>query len=170
MRYSIYISIFILLLAACDNKDELTFDPEYKYLWGTWEEDFRWSDIYYSYNIGQGESRIGKLKTSTIEFYGNNFRVKILPPERKIISAPDTLYITYSSDTLFSGNFSITEDTLKFFISGQSQPVKFRYSISNDSLSIESFSDTLENNNEVVKYFLWGNSINKRSGVFINKF
>ncbi len=168
MKFYFCLIILLLISIGCEQKSGPDLGAKYQELWGNWNEEFRWSNIYYSYNIGEGESRLGKRKTSSIEFYNDQFRVKILPPERKIISAPDTLYITYSSDTLFTGNYSIKKDSITFFVRGFELPVHFKYSISGDTLNLRALkNESINNDLNSENYFLWGNSINKSSGIFL---
>ena len=167
---SLLIIIAILLAWNCSKESNpITSDKET--LEGTWTEEFIWSSRY-TVLIGGGtfEDTL-MLKKTTINFQGNNFEIKILPPNRILTEINDSIFVTVSSDTIYCGTYSISSDTLKFYIGQQENPKLFRYQLEQDSLHIQQFS--IGDSSGIMLFemhsFLWGNTAIKNSGVFVRR-
>jgi hypothetical protein len=108
------------------------------------------------------------LKKTAINFQENNFEIKILPPTRILTAIDDSIFVTVSSDTIYSGTYSVSNDTLKFHIGEQENPKLFHYQLEGDSLHLMLFP--INDSSEVLLFelnsFLWGHTNCKISGVF----
>jgi len=164
------IIMLVILLAWNCSKDTnpFTSGKETITLEGKWTEEFTWSSkLFVVLGGGKFEDSL-MVKTTTINFQGNNFEIKILPPTRIITQKNDSIYVTVSADTMYSGTYSISSDTLKFYFGQQENPKLFRYQLEEDSLHIQQFS--LQDSSGFWSFsigsFLWGRTAFKNSGVF----
>ena len=152
----------ILILVGCENhnpvlttnKTELTSQNAID---GKWAEDFIW----YSLPFPNGISEATKGKTSTLTLHNSEFTVSILPPQAVMIPGSSS---TLSSDTMYTGTFDLTQDTISFLINGQTDPLKFLFSTKTDSIFFSAITQITSDS--VQHYFLWANSATKTAGGF----
>ena len=166
---SVVIIIAILLVWNCSKESNpLTSDKET--LEGTWTEEFIWNSRYIVLIGGGTFEDTLMLKKTTINFQGNNFEIKILPPYRILTEINDSIIVTVSSDTIYCGTYSISSDTLKFYFGQQENPKLFRYQLEQDSLLLQQFSIADSSGLSLLtRSFLWGNTAFKNSGVFVRR-
>jgi hypothetical protein len=96
------ISAFVLTIWNCSDLSN-PINSYDRVLDGIWEEEFVWnSDNIILFGGGRFENNFMAKKT-TINFSGNHFEVKILPPNRILTSIGDSIIVTVSSDTIYTG-------------------------------------------------------------------
>jgi len=172
LNKEIFRSLFIFLVFSLSawNCSDLT-NPILTYngtLNGKWEEEFVWNSNLVVI-FGGGKFQYSSMnKKSTIKFSGNHFEVKILPPNRIISSTGDSTFVTVSSDTIYTGSFKISGDTLKFYLRNQEPPQIFSYKFYGDSLHIQQLPKIYSSGLYTINMtsFLWGNSDFINAGVF----
>lgn len=165
-----FVIIIAILLAWNCSKESNPLTSEKETLEGTWTEEFIWNSIgILIFGGGTFEDTL-MLKKTTINFQGNNFEIKILPPNRILTVINDSIVVTVSSDTIYCGTYSISSDTLKFYVGQQENPKLFRYQLEQDSLHIQQFSIVDSSGFFLLtRSFLWGNTAYKNSGVFVRR-
>jgi hypothetical protein len=130
---------------------------------GIWAETFLWNSYQYQY----GEY----TKTSTINFTVNNFMLKILPPYRMILFEKDSFYVGYSPDTLYTGFYITTKDTIFFNVDDKDFSIKMNFYVTNESLYVNVIPEPGPEGSMCIQLgvFLWDNCDGKRSGTFIKQ-
>ncbi len=139
---------------------------------GTWSEDFYWSSFGHIIIGGGTLEDSVMIKTSTLTFSENSFELKILPPHRIFSSIGDSVFVTNNSDTVFTGSYTISADTLKFIMGPDQIAKPFKYRINGDSLYISQLPISVDTSGTALyemSSFLWGNTFSKHSGVFGRK-
>ena len=165
------VAILAFLAWHCSEDDYPTVvDNEASRLEGTWFEEFTWrATNIIIFNGGRLEDTT-MTKRTTINLQEGNFEIKILPPNRILTPRGDSIITTVSSDTLYSGTYSASGDTLTFFMGQQKNPELFRYRIESDSLFIRllPIADSSGLGWYASGSFLWGNTFSKTSGKFLH--
>ena len=158
----------VLSIWSCSNLSN-PITPASESLNGIWTEEFIWN----SGNIillegGQLENN-EIIKKSTINFNGNRFEVKVLPPNRILTTKDDSVFVSVSSDTIYTGTFKISRDTLKLFLEHQENPKLFYYQLERDSLHIQQLPIYNSSGYSIIDMgsFIWGNTNLKHVGVFV---
>ena len=162
------IAVILISWNCSKGTNPITSDKEALTLEGKWTEEFAWSSkLFVVLGGGKFEDSL-MVKTTTIDFQGNNFEIKILPPTRIITQKNDSIYVTVSPDTLYRGTYSTSGDTLKFHFSQQENPTLFRYQLEKDSLHIQQFSSRDSSGFWTISIgsFLWDRTSFKNAGVF----
>lgn len=178
MNFKLFTFFIILFLFSCNSEDVVKPIDENPLL-GKWSESFSWTDLFNCVTPSEGETYCPPIsETSTIEFTENNFEVKVLPPSRTYIVEDDTIYVGLAGDTLFTGNYSISNDTIQFYRNDSENPIKVKYWVSNDSLYLSTLSEAIMvvmdgDTSYLAGFsmcsFLWGNAWGKTYGTF-NRF
>jgi len=157
----------ILTLSGCDNENP-NKPSNSEALEGTWTESFEWVslDRTLQYVDELPQSRVSR--TTIITFEGDIFSAMILPPVRIIITTPESVYVGNASDTLFTGHFEISYDTLTFVVSELEKSERFRYYTQGGDLNLFKVAKADTNGYLLIepRSFLWGYSDLKNFGVF----
>ncbi len=173
MKHLLLTTIIVLLFSTCDN--EGTQPIEENPLIGKWAESFSWTNISDCVIIGWEEYCPEIDETSTIEFSEETFEVTIMPPSRTFIVEDDNIYVGWASDTLYSGLYEISNDTIFFHNENSDEPTGVKYWLDNDSLHLAVISgdnmivmdgDTSYIPTIPMGSFLWGNAWMKTYGTF----
>ena len=172
MKYNhntvIFIFLLTTLIACSKNKDVLNFSHN-EDITGSWSETFDWEGRYPVFIIEENMGILNIERTSTLTFAQNRFFVKILPPLRVLQSKGDSIFTSLSDDTLYTGQYAIISDTLKFYLDNKKESEIFNYVIKNDSLILRAPARADTNGFMILptSSFLWANSVIKVSGKFI---
>ncbi len=161
MKHTIYF-VFLAAMIGCNNHNPVSTQQQPSNnqiaIDGVWQENFLWL----ANPVAPGISQASLFKTSTLSIQSGIFKVSILPPHTVIV--PPNSVSTLSSDTSYSGTYSLSSGRIEFDLNGDDVPVRFLIQAQGDSLNLVGLSsgsvDTLG------QFFLWGHSIQKYSGVF----
>lgn len=164
MKRTLLTSFALFFFLSCEN--DINQPTEENPLVGKWTESFSWINTFDCITIGW-ETHCPEInENSTIEFMENIFEVKILPTSRTHIVEDDTLY---------TGTYELSNDTVLFYIGDHIDPIKMRYRFENDSLSISTTSEKqiviMDGDTSYIPtfspaLFIWGNAWGKTQGVF----
>ena len=126
---------------------------------GTWQESFIWINFLSCIPIDDDYSHCEIKQTSQLILTSNSFTVKITPCANNISDTCDTLY---------SGIFSLNNDTIIFMLDRDSSIHKMLHHYYGDSLEIRTAPIAVNDSFTVIEIssFLWGNAFNKHSGAF----
>ncbi len=160
--------LLIFVIWNCSKESDVIY-PEDAALEGVWNEEYEWNSVWHV--IGDPEEDSVMYKTTTINFGRNSFEIKIIPTHRILTQSGDSIFVTDSPDTLYTGRYTAKDDTLQFYISGIEKPEIFHYRINGDSLRIEqpSYKDSSGFIIIEMSSFLWSNTALKHSGVFARR-
>ncbi len=173
MKRILFTPITLIFFLSCNN--DVTQSSEENPLLGKWTEPFSWTNIFDCVTIGWDTECPEVSETSTIEFTESTFEVKILPPSRTFIVEEDTIYVGLAGDTLFTGYYEISNDTIIFSRDDSLDPSNVKYWFENDSLHLSAIGesnlividgDTSYAYPFIVNSFVWGNAWFKTHGKF----
>ena len=157
VNYHLKIILIIFLLFSCKKVTEpVGIKDDIR---GVWQESFTWSNFINCIPIDDDYSHCEKAQTSQLTLTNNSFTVKITPCVNTISDTCDTLY---------SGIFSLKNDTIIFKLNRDSSIHEMLYQYYDDSLEIRT-APTVVNDSIIaieINSFLWGNAFNKYSGTF----
>jgi len=153
--------LLFIIITRCEKPTEPK-QPTYPLI-GIWSEKFLWN----SYPNYYGEC----TKISTITFTENNFSAKILPPHRMILFEKDSFYVGNSPDTLYTGFYTTTNDTIHFNIDDKDISIKMNFYVTNESLYVNVIPEPGPEGSMYIPLgvFLWDYCDGKRSGTFIKQ-
>jgi hypothetical protein len=126
---------------------------------GTWHETYTWIDFLRCVPIDEDYSHCEITQTSQLTLKSNIFTVRITPCVENISGVCDTLY---------SGNYSLKNDTIIFELNADSSIHKMLYHYYGDSLRFRTAPIAVNDSFTVIEIssFLWGNAFYKNSGTF----
>jgi len=164
-------ALLVVLILGCTETEPPTLTQE-EMLVGTWIEPFEWDsgipDIVIPAKLGSyGSSTVAE--TTRVTFGNGQYHVEVFPPIVEAIGVQgDTLVNIYSPDTLFFGDYTITEDIIYCYDDSSTLRTRLLFAINNDSLFLadRGISQDHEFFNLVVYSFVWANSWSKNSGIF----
>jgi len=156
-----------LLFMMCGQKDPVQVTPDP--ISGIWSESFFWSYfgliIEPTYEIVDQEIN----RTTTLSFHDNSFYITVLPPFRTIVQTPDSVYTTWSNDTLFIGTYSLSDDVLLLHRDNSERIDRFLFTRDDERLHL-SVAAEIDSGGIIMlpmSSFIWGYSFSKTSGDFI---
>ncbi|NQU68206.1 MAG: hypothetical protein HQ510_09720 [Candidatus Marinimicrobia bacterium] len=173
MGRRLFTSITLIFFLSCNN--DITQTSEENPLLGKWTETFSWTNIFDCGSFVWDSECPEVSETSTIEFTENTFEVTILPPSWTYVVENDTIYIGLASDTLFTGSYEISNDTIIFSRDDSFDPTNVEYWFENDSLHLSAIAefnlivfdgDTSYLAPLAVNSIVWGNAWLKTGGIF----
>ncbi len=173
----IFLNIVILglisFLMSCG--DHPLSDRENDTLLGSWEETFSWSPpAVFTDRFNPPDTVMAALptqKTARLSLDENVFTLKIWPPHHIGYFVKDSLVMTgLSSDTLYTGTYAVSGDTLFLKAEGDANPSGFIFEAGEDRLTFSVVKpDIPDLNVDVQGSFLWGYSFLKTTGTFKRK-
>jgi hypothetical protein len=158
----------LLLFVQCGN--QLSIAPsETDYIIGKWEETFNFYWLADQVHPAEGNGFAATERTSTLSLSEDHFILRIHPPRRAFVFEPDTFYVGWADDTLFTGVYEIRQDSLLMNLAGSDRFERFTFSMEENRLRISAAGE-LDSNGQMafpLSSFLWAYSFFKGSGEFI---
>ncbi len=147
-------------------KQSTPLTPEVDPLKGIWVESFHWEG--FGGQLGDGDTFQGMSRTSTLILSDEQFVLRIQPPRRTFIYEPDTVYVGWAADTLYTGNCEVRGDSILFSRVGSDRDDPFTFSIVGDHLQVGVLGEQDPTGYTVLpsSSFLWAFSLLKTNGVF----
>ncbi len=162
---NVCLCLCFLFLMGCE-KQSTPLTPEVDPLKGIWVESFHWEG--FGGQLGDGDTFQGMSRTSTLILSDEQFVLRIQPPRRTFIYEPDTVYVGWAADTLYTGNCEVRGDSILFSRVGSDRDDPFTFSIVGDHLQVGVLGEQDPTGYTVLpsSSFLWAFSLLKTNGVF----
>jgi hypothetical protein len=162
---NVCLCLCFLFLMGCE-KQSTPLPPEVEFLEGIWVESFQW--IGFGDQIGDGDTFQGRTRTSTLILSDGQFVLRIQPPRRTFINEPDTVYVGWAADTLYTGSCEVRGDSILFSRVRNDRDDRFTFSIVGDHLQVGVLGEQDPSGYTAlpISSFLWAFSLSKTSGVF----
>ena len=168
MKWSLTVMIFSLALSVQCGHQLPDVPSETNSLEGMWTESFDFNLLRDEFKPTGSADISGMERTSTLSLFGEQFALRIQPPRSAFLFEPDTFYVGWANDTLFTGVYEIRHDSLLMNLAENDRIERFVFAIEENRLCISTVGEPGPGGIVAVPMssFLWGDSFGKSSGEF----
>ena len=164
---NVCLCLCFLFLMGCE-EHFTSLPPEIGPIEGTWQGSFNWRAFGGQIQPDRAATPPGMARTSTLILSNEQFSLRIRPPRRTFIYEPDTVYVGWAADTLYTGGYEVRGDSILFSRIGNDRDDQFTFSIVGDHLQVGVLGEQDPSGYTVLPMssFLWAFSFLKTDGVF----